>query len=168
MKRKDLKKILLLGAGPIVIGQGCEFDYSGVQAVKVLKREGYEVILVNSNPATVMTDAFKRNAEEADKVYIEPLLPEYVEKIIAKERPDALLPTLGGQTALNLAMELAKSGVLKKYKVEMIGADDKAIDRAEDRDLFKQAMAELGRATAPTTLRKPKRWPKRSAPGPSS
>ena len=144
MKRKDLKKILLLGAGPIVIGQGCEFDYSGVQAVKVLKREGYEVILVNSNPATVMTDAFKRNAEEADKVYIEPLLPEYVEKIIAKERPDALLPTLGGQTALNLAMELAKSGVLKKYKVEMIGADDKAIDRAEDRDLFKQAMAELG------------------------
>ena len=143
MKRKDIKKILLLGAGPIVIGQGCEFDYSGVQAVKVLKREGYQVILVNSNPATVMTDAFKRNKEEADKVYIEPLLPEYVEKIIEKERPDALLPTLGGQTALNLAMELARSGVLKKYKVEMIGADDKAIDRAEDRDLFKKAMQEL-------------------------
>ena len=139
MKRTDLKKILVLGSGPIVIGQGCEFDYSGCQAVKALRREGYEIVLVNSNPATVMTDP-----EMAEATYIEPLTADSVAAIIRKERPDALLPTLGGQTALNIATELAKSGVLAECGVEMIGADAAAIARAEDRNLFKAAMAELG------------------------
>jgi carbamoyl-phosphate synthase large subunit len=116
-KRKDLKKIMLIGSGPIIIGQACEFDYSGTQACKVLKEEGYEVILVNSNPATIMTDP-----EFADKTYIEPLTPEFVAKIIKKERPDALLPTLGGQTGLNIAIMLASGGVLEKYGVELLGA----------------------------------------------
>ena len=139
MQRTDLKKIMILGAGPIVIGQGCEFDYSGCQAVKALRHEGYEIVLVNSNPATVMTDP-----EMAEHTYIEPLTVDSVTAIIRKERPDALLPTLGGQTALNLAMELKRSGVLDECGVEMIGADSDAIARAEDRNLFKEAMARLG------------------------
>ena len=139
MKRTDLRKILIIGSGPIVIGQGCEFDYSGVQAVKALKSLGYEVVLVNSNPATVMTDP-----DLADRTYIEPLTADYLHEVIRRERPDALLPTLGGQTALNLAMELEKSGVLKRYRVELIGANAAAIERAEDRNLFKEAMREIG------------------------
>jgi carbamoyl-phosphate synthase large subunit len=138
-KRTDLKSILIIGAGPIVIGQACEFDYSGTQACKALKEEGYRVILVNSNPATIMTDP-----EFADVTYIEPLTLEFLEKIIAAERPDALLPTLGGQTALNLSMELHKSGILEKYSVEMIGAKPAAIAKGEDRELFKQAMLKIG------------------------
>lgn len=139
MKRTDIRKILVVGSGPIVIGQGCEFDYSGCQAVKALRREGYKVVLVNSNPATVMTDP-----EMAEVTYIEPLTVDTVAAIIRQERPDALLPTLGGQTALNLAMELAASGVLDECGVEMIGANAEAIARAEDRNLFKAAMAEMG------------------------
>ena len=139
MKRNDLRKILIIGSGPIVIGQGCEFDYSGVQAVKALKALGYEVVLVNSNPATVMTDP-----DRADRTYIEPLSVDYLHEVIRRERPDALLPTLGGQTALNLAMELEKSGVLKRYRVELVGAKAEAIERAEDRNLFKEAMLEIG------------------------
>ena len=139
MKRTDIKKIIIIGSGPIVIGQGCEFDYSGCQAVKALRKEGYEVVLVNSNPATVMTDP-----EMAEATYIEPLTVDSVAAIIRKEKPDALLPTLGGQTALNLAMELKRSGVLAECGVEMIGADADAIARAEDRNLFKAAMANLG------------------------
>ena len=138
-KRTDIKSILIIGAGPIIIGQACEFDYSGTQACKALKEEGYRVILVNSNPATIMTDP-----ELADATYIEPVTPEVVEKIIAVERPDALLPTMGGQTGLNTALSLAHSGVLEKYRVELIGADKKAIDKAEDRDQFRKAMAEIG------------------------
>jgi len=138
-KRKDLKKIMIIGSGPIIISQACEFDYSGTQACKALREEGYKVVLVNSNPATIMTDP-----QFADATYIEPVTPEVVEKIIAKERPDALLPTLGGQTGLNVAVEVAKRGVLKKYKVQMIGADRKAIEKAEDRDLFKKAMQKIG------------------------
>ena len=138
-KRDDLSSILIIGAGPIVIGQACEFDYSGTQACKALKEEGYRVILVNSNPATIMTDP-----EFADVTYIEPLTVEYLEKIIARERPDALLPTLGGQTALNLSMELHQQGILEKYQVEMIGAKPEAIDKGEDRELFKQAMLKIG------------------------
>jgi carbamoyl-phosphate synthase large subunit len=138
-KRTDLKKILLIGSGPIVIGQACEFDYSGTQACKALREEGYEVVLVNSNPATIMTDP-----NMADRTYIEPITWEFVAKIIEKERPDALLPTLGGQTGLNTAMDLHKHGVLEKYKVEMIGANAEAIDKAEDRQKFKQAMIKLG------------------------
>ncbi len=138
-RRDDLHKILLIGSGPIVIGQAAEFDYSGVQACKVLKEEGYEVVLVNSNPATIMTDP-----EFADRTYIEPLLPEVVEKIIERERPDALLPTLGGQTALNLAVELDKRGVLDRYEVELIGADIDAINKAENRELFRTTMDEAG------------------------
>ena len=138
MKRTDLKKILVIGSGPIVIGQGCEFDYSGCQAVKALRREGYEVVLVNSNPATVMTDP-----EMAEATYIEPITVDSVAAVIRKERPDALLPTLGGQTALNVATGLAKSGVLAECGVEMIGANAEAIARAEDRNLFKAAMSEL-------------------------
>ena len=130
-KNTDLKKILLIGSGPIVIGQGCEFDYSGAQACKALQEEGYEVVLVNSNPATIMTDP-----EFADRTYIEPITPEVVEKIIEREKPDALLPTLGGQTALNCAMALVKSGVLEKHGVEMIGAKAEAIDKGEDRQAF--------------------------------
>ncbi|KUJ98218.1 MAG: Carbamoyl-phosphate synthase large chain, partial [Thermodesulfobacterium sp. 37_54] len=128
-KRTDIKKILIIGSGPIVIGQACEFDYSGSQACKALKEEGYEIVLVNSNPATIMTDP-----EMADHTYIEPLTPEVVEYIIKEERPDALLPTLGGQTGLNIAFALAKKGVLEKYNVELIGANAKAIEKAESRE----------------------------------
>ncbi|MGL4855010.1 MAG: carbamoyl-phosphate synthase large subunit, partial [Lentisphaeria bacterium] len=138
-KRTDIKKILLIGSGPIVIGQACEFDYSGVQACKALREEGFEVVLVNSNPATIMTDP-----EFADRTYIEPLTCDVVHEIIRRERPDAILPTLGGQTALNLAMELSHKGILKRYKVEMIGATAEAIEKAEDRDLFKKAMLNIG------------------------
>lgn len=134
-KRTDLKSILIIGAGPIVIGQACEFDYSGAQACKALREEGYKVILVNSNPATIMTDP-----EMADVTYIEPIMWQTVEKIIAKERPDAILPTMGGQTALNCALDLARNGVLAKYNVELIGATEDAIDKAEDRGRFKEAM----------------------------
>ena len=138
-KRTDIHKILLIGSGPIVIGQACEFDYSGTQACRVLREEGYEVILANSNPATIMTDP-----DFADATYIEPLTLEVLTEIISKERPDALLPTLGGQTALNLAMELEEEGILKQYKVELIGADAEAISTAEDRAKFKEAMIEIG------------------------
>ena len=138
-KRTDIKKILIIGAGPIIISQGCEFDYSGTQACKALKEEGYEVVLVNSNPATIMTDP-----ETADRTYIEPVTPESLAKIIEKERPDALLPTLGGQTGLNTAVEVAKRGVLEKYNVEMIGASIGAINKAEDRELFRDAMNKIG------------------------
>jgi len=138
-KRTDIKKILIIGSGPIVIGQACEFDYSGTQACKALKEDGYEVVLVNSNPATIMTDPTL-----ADKTYIEPITPEMVEKIIERERPDALLPTMGGQTALNVSVKLAEAGVLDKYNVEMIGAKLPAIKKAEDRELFKQAMQKIG------------------------
>lgn len=138
-KRSDIKRVLIIGSGPIVIGQACEFDYSGSQACKALKEDGFEVILVNSNPATIMTDP-----EMADRTYIEPIVPEVVEKIIAKERPDALLPTLGGQTALNTAIALAESGVLDKYGVEMIGVSVEAIRKAESRELFKKAMEKIG------------------------
>ena len=138
-KRTDIKKILIIGSGPIVIGQACEFDYSGTQACKALRSEGYKVILVNSNPATIMTDP-----DLADKTFVEPLTPEYVEAIIARELPDALLPTVGGQTALNLAVALSENGVLDKYGVELIGAQIKAIKVAEDRLLFKEAMKEIG------------------------
>jgi carbamoyl-phosphate synthase large subunit len=138
-RRSDLKKILLIGSGPIIIGQACEFDYSGTQACKALREEGYEVVLVNSNPATIMTDP-----ETADRTYIEPITWQMVEKIIERERPQALLPTLGGQTALNTAMDLHKHGVLKRYNVEMIGATPEAIDKAENRELFKRAMEKIG------------------------
>ncbi|WP_072621236.1 carbamoyl-phosphate synthase large subunit [Spirulina major] len=146
-RRSDLKKILLLGAGPIVIGQACEFDYSGTQACKALRQEGYEVILVNSNPATIMTDP-----ETADRTYIEPVTPEIVAKVIEKERPDALLPTMGGQTALNVAVTLAKNGVLDQYGVELIGAKLEAIEKAEDRQLFKEAMAKIGVPVCPSGI----------------
>ena len=142
-KRTDISSILVIGAGPIIIGQACEFDYSGTQAIKALKEEGYRVILVNSNPATIMTDP-----EFADATYIEPITPEIVEKIIAKERPDAVLPTMGGQTALNCALSLNKMGVLEKYGVKMIGADAKAIDKAEDRQQFRDAMDKIGLESA--------------------
>jgi len=146
-RRNDLHKILLIGSGPIVIGQACEFDYSGTQACKALRDEGYEVVLINSNPATIMTDP-----ETADRTYIEPLTPEMVEKVIKKERPDALLPTMGGQTALNLAVALAKAGVLDKYGVELIGAKLPAIEMAEDRKLFKEAMVRIGVPVCPSGL----------------
>ena len=138
-KRKDLKKILVVGAGPIIIGQACEFDYSGTQACKALKDEGYKVILINSNPATIMTDP-----NVADKTYIEPITLEVLEKILIKEKPNAILPTMGGQTALNLAMEAEKKGILKKYKIELIGANSKAISNAEDRKKFRENMIEIG------------------------
>ncbi len=138
-RRDDLHKILVIGSGPIVIGQACEFDYSGVQACKVLKAEGYSVALVNSNPATIMTDP-----EFADATYIEPITAAYVTKVIEREKPDAILPTLGGQTALNVAMELAASGVLEANGVEMIGAGTESIRRAEDRRLFKETMEAAG------------------------
>ncbi|HAK62034.1 MAG TPA: carbamoyl phosphate synthase large subunit, partial [Alphaproteobacteria bacterium] len=141
-KRTDIKSILLIGAGPIVIGQACEFDYSGTQACKALKQEGYRLILVNSNPATIMTDP-----DLADATYIEPVTPDIVAKIIEKERPDALLPTMGGQTALNTAIALADMGVLEKYGVELIGASRTAIDMAEDRLKFREAMTRIGLAT---------------------
>ncbi|OUO91531.1 carbamoyl phosphate synthase large subunit [Gordonibacter sp. An230] len=142
-KRDDIKTILVIGSGPIVIGQACEFDYSGAQACKVLKADGYRVVLVNSNPATIMTDPGL-----ADRTYVEPITPEFVEQVIAKERPDALLPTLGGQTGLNTAVDLARAGILDKYGVEMIGCDLAAIERGEDRKLFNECMAELGIETS--------------------
>jgi len=138
-RRDDIKSILIIGSGPIVIGQACEFDYSGVQACKALREEGYRVILANSNPATIMTDP-----EMADRTYIEPLSPRSLERIIERERPDALLPTVGGQTALNLAIELGKRGVLEAYRVELIGARLEAIHKAEDRQAFKEAMGNIG------------------------
>ncbi|MEK7822274.1 MAG: carbamoyl-phosphate synthase large subunit, partial [Planctomycetota bacterium] len=138
-KRTDIKKILIIGSGPIVIGQACEFDYSGTQACKALREEGYQIVLVNSNPATIMTDP-----EIADATYIEPLTPEVLEKVIARERPQALLPTLGGQTALNLAVALVERDVLNKYAVELIGAKYEAIKKAEDRQLFKESMRKIG------------------------
>src|SRR3990172_4594579 len=131
-RRNDIQKILLIGSGPIIIGQACEFDYSGTQACKVLKEEGYEVVLVNSNPATIMTDP-----EFADRTYIEPIIPEVLEAIIDRERPDALLPTMGGQTALNAAIGLADRGVLERFGVRLIGANAAAIRKAEDREAFK-------------------------------
>ncbi|MDR3080048.1 MAG: carbamoyl phosphate synthase large subunit, partial [Streptomyces sp.] len=134
-KRTDIQSVLVIGSGPIVIGQAAEFDYSGTQACRVLKSEGLRVVLVNSHPATIMTDP-----EIADATYVEPITPEFVEKIIAKERPDALLPTLGGQTALNTAISLHKNGVLEKYGVELIGANVEAIHKGEDRDLFKDVV----------------------------
>jgi len=146
-KRDDIKSILIIGAGPIIIGQACEFDYSGTQACKALKQEGYRVILVNSNPATIMTDP-----DLADATYIEPITPEVVAKIIALERPDALLPTMGGQTALNTALSLKRMGVLDRYQVEMIGANAEAIDKAEDRALFREAMARIGLETPRSML----------------
>ena len=138
-KRTDITSVLIIGAGPIVIGQACEFDYSGVQACKALKEEGYRVVLVNSNPATIMTDPGM-----ADATYIEPITLDILERVIARERPDALLPTMGGQTGLNAAMELAEAGVLKRYGVEMIGADETVIAKAENRQLFREAMERIG------------------------
>src|SRR6266568_2233676 len=138
-KRTDISTILIIGAGPIVIGQACEFDYSGTQACKALREEGYRVVLVNSNPATIMTDP-----EMADATYIEPITWEVVAKVIERERPDALLPTLGGQTGLNTAMDLHRHGVLQKYGVQMIGATAEVIEKAEDREKFKAAMQKIG------------------------
>src|SRR6059036_1082551 len=138
-KRTDITSILIIGAGPIVIGQACEFDYSGTQAFKALKEEGYRIILVNSNPATIMTDP-----EFADRTYIEPLTPEVVERIIEREKPDAILPTVGGQTGINLAMALYENGALERHKVELIGANYDAIRTAEDRQLFKECMERIG------------------------
>ena len=146
-RRDDIETILLIGSGPIVIGQACEFDYSGTQACRVLREEGYRVVLVNSNPATIMTDP-----EFADATYVEPLDVATLERIIAKERPDALLPTLGGQTGLNLAIELHEAGVLEKYNVEMIGANVEAIRTAEDRQRFKVAMTEIGLHAPPSGI----------------
>ena len=146
-KRTDLSTILVIGAGPIVIGQACEFDYSGTQACKALKAEGYRIVLVNSNPATIMTDP-----DIADATYVEPITPEIVARIIEKERPDALLPTMGGQTALNCALSLRRMGVLEKYGVTMIGATAEAIDKAEDRELFREAMKRIGLETPKSSL----------------
>ena len=159
-RRDDIHKILILGSGPIVIGQAAEFDYSGVQACKVLREEGYEVVLVNSNPATIMTDP-----EFADATYIEPLLPGPVAQVIERERPDALLPTLGGQTALNLATALHEDGTLERYGVELIGANYDAIACAEDRDLFRETMAAAGlRDAAQRDRDRPSRRPRRRSP----
>ena len=146
-RRTDISSVLIIGAGPIVIGQACEFDYSGAQACKALKEEGYRVILVNSNPATIMTDP-----GTADATYIEPITWQMVERIIDKERPDALLPTMGGQTALNCALDLARNGVLAKYGVELIGAREEAIEKAEDRLKFKEAMTKIGLDSAPSGI----------------
>src|SRR5574337_1875025 len=146
-KRTDINSILIIGAGPIVIGQACEFDYSGAQACKALREEGYRVVLVNSNPATIMTDP-----EMADAVYIEPLHWRTLARIIEKERPDALLPTMGGQTALNCALDLARDGVLEKFGVEMIGASREAIAKAEDREKFKDAMTRIGLGSARSAI----------------
>ena len=142
-KRNDIESILIIGAGPIIIGQACEFDYSGTQACRALKEEGYRIILVNSNPATIMTD---RNL--ADATYLEPVTPEAVAAIIEKEKPDALLPTVGGQTALDTTISLNNNGILEKFDVELIGANVDAIERAEDRELFKNAMDNVGIQTA--------------------
>src|SRR5688500_8841066 len=141
-RRNDIKRILVLGSGPIVIGQACEFDYSGTQAIKALREEGYQVVLVNSNPATIMTDP-----ELADATYVEPLTPEIVELIIQKEKPDALLATVGGQTALNLALSLSESGVLEREGVHLLGLDGTSLSLAEDRQKFKKAMEEIGLET---------------------
>src|SRR5512143_4104345 len=146
-KRTDIQKILIIGSGPIVIGQSAEFDYSGTQACKALKAEGFEVVLANSNPATIMTDP-----ELADRTYVEPLTRDYLEEIIRRERPDALLSTVGGQTGLNLAVELAEAGVLDEYGVELIGARIDAIKKAEDRLLFKDAMRRIGLETPQSQL----------------
>jgi carbamoyl-phosphate synthase large subunit len=146
-RRNDLRSILIIGAGPIVIGQACEFDYSGVQACKALRAEGYRVILVNSNPATIMTDP-----EMAEATYLEPVTWQVVAKIIERERPDALLPTMGGQTALNCALDLAREGVLERFGVEMIGASREAIDKAEDREKSKKAMTRIGLSSARSAL----------------
>src|SRR5262245_48308352 len=142
-RRTDLHRILVIGSGPIIIGQAAEFDYSGTQATKALKEEGYEVILVNSNPATIMTDP-----EIADRTYIEPVTPEYVSLIVEREKPDAILPTMGGQTALNVSMALTESGILEKHGVELIGATARSIAIAEDRKLFAEAMRRIGLANA--------------------
>src|SRR6202163_3721127 len=146
-RRNDLHRILIVGSGPIVIGQGCEFDYSGTQAAKALRADGYEIILVNSNPATIMTDP-----DLANKTYIEPLTLPYLEEIIRREKPDALLSTVGGQTALNLSVELAEAGILDKDSVELIGARIDAIKKAEDRLLFKDAMRKIGLETPQSQL----------------
>ena len=146
-KRQDIESILILGAGPIVIGQACEFDYSGAQACKALREDGYKVILVNSNPATIMTDPTL-----ADATYIEPIHWKTVERIIDKERPDVILPTMGGQTALNTALDLNREGVLEAYDVQMIGATKEAIDKAEDRDLFSESMRKIGLRTPKAAL----------------
>ena len=146
-KRTDIQSVMVIGSGPIIIGQACEFDYSGTQACRVLREEGLRVILVNSNPATIMTDP-----EFADATYVEPITPEYVEKVIAKERPDALLATLGGQTALNCAMALDKAGVLEKYGVELIGASIEAIERGENRQQFKKIVEQLGGESARSVI----------------
>ena len=146
-KRTDIKSILIIGAGPIIIGQACEFDYSGTQACKALKEEGYRVILVNSNPATIMTDP-----NMADATYVEPITPAIVTKILEKEKPDAVLPTMGGQTALNCALALAEDGTLDKLGIELIGANQEAIEKAEDRDLFKKCMDEIGLESAKSLL----------------
>src|SRR5205809_4916384 len=146
-RRTDISSILVIGSGPIVIGQACEFDYSGTQACRVLQEEGIRVILVNSNPATIMTDP-----EVADATYVEPLTPEFVEKVIARERPDALLATLGGQTALNIAIGLYENGVLEKYGVQLIGADVDAINRGEDRQIFKDIVRSIGADAPPSTV----------------
>src|SRR6202522_2780449 len=146
-KRTDISSILIIGAGPIIIGQACEFDYSGTQACKALKEEGYRVILINSNPATIMTDP-----DIADATYVEPITPDIVARIIEKERPDALLPTMGGQTALNCALSLRRMGVLEKFGVTMIGATAEAIDMAEDRELFREAMKRIGLETPKSSL----------------
>src|ERR1700679_3072243 len=146
-RRTDIHRILIVGSGPIIIGQACEFDYSGTQAAKALRADGFEVVLVNSNPATIMTDP-----EIADKTYIEPLTAVYLEEIIPRERPEALLATVGGQTGLNLSVELAENGVLDKYGVELIGAKIDAIKKAEDRLLFKDAMRKIGLETPVSQL----------------
>ena len=146
-KRDDIKRVLVIGSGPIIIGQACEFDYSGTQACRVLMAEGIRVVLVNSNPATIMTDP-----EFADATYIEPITAEFVEKVIEKERPDALLATLGGQTALNTAMDLDAAGVLEKYGVELIGASIEAIDRGENRQIFKKIVEDLGGEVARSAI----------------
>ena len=146
-RRNDLHRILIVGSGPIVIGQACEFDYSGTQACKALRADGYEVVLINSNPATIMTDP-----DLADRTYVEPLSVEFAEEVIRKERPDALLSTVGGQTGLNLSVELAEAGVLDKYGVELIGAKIDAIKKAEDRLLFKDAMRKIGLETPQSQL----------------
>ena len=155
-RRQDIKKILLIGSGPIVIGQACEFDYSGTQALKALREEGYRVVLVNSNPATIMTDP-----ELSDKVYVEPLTPEFVERVIATEMPDALLPTMG-ETALNLTLALHRSGVLKKYGVEILGATPEAIHKAEDRETFKATMQSIGVESAQSQVARSSRMEKES------
>ena len=146
-KRKDLKKIMVIGSGPIVIGQAAEFDYAGTQACLALKEEGYEVVLCNSNPATIMTDT-----QIADKVYMEPLTLEYVARIIRYERPDAIIPSIGGQTGLNLAMQLEKKGVLRECRTELLGTKSESIERAEDRELFKELCQSIGEPVCPSEI----------------